>query len=250
MIEPFFLKPNGALAFYLPSASPDSRKMLVICPPLFDEYQRTYKALVALANACASHPQGAHVLRIDYSGTGEAQGDLSESTVDNWLDDISNAIEEGIALTGADKIYLMSVRFSALLTAQCHHSAVNQYIFWDPIETGRFYLQYLNHVNSVLKSEQRNIAKQCNQNLEDIPYVLFEISQKLKKGIEQLSITAILDKCPEKVWVTTTNKEVCENGQFINCDFSGFEYDWPAYHPGEFIPKLVIKNIAQKVLNK
>ncbi|MBC8440661.1 MAG: hypothetical protein H8D87_13400 [Deltaproteobacteria bacterium] len=250
MIEPFFFEPNGALAFYHPSANPDSRHMLIICPPLFDEYQRTYKALVDLANACTSHPQGPHVLRIDYSGTGEAQGVLSDSTAINWLDDINNAIEEGIALTGSDNVDLMGVRFGAILAAQCHHSAVNRYIFWDPIDTGRIYLQWLDHVNSMLRSSQRRIAKEINGEFENIPYVLFGLSQKVKQGMEKLSITKILEQHPEKVWITTTNKKIYESRKYINCDFSGFEYGWPVFHQGDLIPKSVLKNIAQKVLDQ
>jgi hypothetical protein len=250
MIEAFFFGPRGAIAFYNPSADPGSRELLVVCPPLFDEHQRSYRALSDLANACASHPQGAHVLRINYSGTGEAHGLLSDASVHAWLDDINQAIEEGIALTGADHVVLMGVRFGATLAAQCCHPAVVRYIFWDPIDTGREYLQWIDHINAMLKSKHQNLAKQVNRKLENIPYVCFELSQALRQGFEELAIGELCSKYPDKVWISTTSKQTMESGRYRNCEFSGFEYDWPAFHEGNLTPKPVLESIAKKVLKQ
>lgn len=250
MVEPFFFGPRGALAFYHPSAGSVSRSLLIICPPLFDEYQRSYRALADLANACASHPQGPHALRIDYCGTGEAQGLLSEVSIGDWLDDISHAIDEGIALTGADKVILMGVRFGATLAAQCDHSAIVQYLFWDPIDTGREYLGWLEHVNSMLKSKCHTMAKQINRKLENIPYVVFDLTESLRQGFEKLAIESFFEKHHKKVWILTTSKNNIYNGRYPNCEYSGIEYDWPIFHQGNLNPKPVLESIAKRVLKQ
>lgn len=248
MIESFFFGKKGAIGFYHPSADPSSTKLLVICPPFFDEYQRSYRALADLGNACSSHPRGIHVLRIDYYGTGEAQGVLEDVTVDDWIDDIDSAIEEGIALAGAEEVILMGVRFGATLAAQCQHSAIVSYIFWDPMDYGKEFLQWIDHHNDLLACRHKKLAKQVNHKLEDIPYVCFEVSQTLKKGIDDLSIQELYARHADKVWVTTTDKKVMESGRYKNCVFNGYEYDWPIFHDGNLIPKPVLESIVKKVL--
>ena len=248
MIEPFFFGPRNALALYHPSADPACLKLLIICPPLFDEYQRVYKALSDLGNACAAHPRGPHVMRIDYSGTGEAFGELSDATIRDWLDDINCAIDEGRALTGAEEVILAGVRIGATIAAQCRHPAVSQYVFWDPIDTGIEYLQWLQHVNKLIEEKHRKMAEQVNLKHEDIQYVNFELNNKLSQEFKELSVEALRTERPDSVRVVTTDPEIHSSGKYHNCDFSGFEYDWPAFHEGNLTPKPVLETIAKKVL--
>lgn len=250
MIEPFFFGPRGALAFYNSSADPGAINMLVICPPLFDEYKRSYRALADLASACASHPRGPHVLRIDYSGTGEAQGLLSDASAHDWIDDINQAIEEGLALTGADNVMLIGVRFGATLVAQCRHPAVTRYIFWDPVDNGREYLEWINNENAVIKYKHHNMAKQVNHKPENIPYVCFELSQTLRQTFEPLAIKELCSSNPDSVWITTTNRKTAEDRLYPNCEYSGFDYDWPILHEGNLTPKPVLESLAKRVLKK
>lgn len=250
MIEPFFFGKRGALAFYHPSADPSSTELLVVCPPLFDEYRRSYRALSDLANACASHSPGPHVMRIDYSGTGEAEGVLSDATVGDWLDDINLAIEDGMALTGADRVMLMGVRFGATLAAQCRHSAIDNYLLWDPLPTGAEYLRWLEKVDALVKSRHVGLARQINRKREEIPYVCFELSQKMKLEMARLTIDDLYATRAEKTWVVETRRRADQNVGNVKCEFGGFEYDWPEYHEGNLIPKPVLELIAKRVIQR
>jgi hypothetical protein len=250
MIEPFFFGPNKAFAIYHPPANVSSTKLVIICPPLFDEYQRSYRALANLASALASTPQGTHVVRIDYSGTGEALGHLKDATLDGWMTDIYSAIEEGIDLTGADKVILIGVRFGATLASQCRHKSILKYLFWDPIESGEEFLENLSLVDNLVKSRHASFARDFNLKIENIPYTCFDLSNKLKEEINCISTAKLYSEDPEKVFITTTSTVTPTNNDQPERVFSGYKYDWPSFHQGNLIPKQVLERLSEKVLER
>ena len=197
MIEPFFYGQRGALAFYHPSSDPTATRLMVLCPPLFDEYRRTYRALSDLATACATN--GVHVIRIDYSGTGEAQGMLSDVLDREWVDDINLAIEEGIALTGADKTILVGVRFGATLAAQVTHPTVERYVFWDLVEDGPSYLAWLETLEQRAREGHIRLAKMMNRKPEDISYACFHLNDSLAAFFTSLRTDSLLAEPGDRV---------------------------------------------------
>lgn len=58
MFEANFFDTGRLFGMYRPAEDADSDRLLVICPPLFDEYRRCYRALAELAKGCsaAGHP--------------------------------------------------------------------------------------------------------------------------------------------------------------------------------------------------
>lgn len=248
MIEPFFFGPRNAFACYRPSSELASQRLLVICPPLFDEYRRCYRALSDLANACAM--QGMHVIRLDYSGTGESAGTPADFTVKDWIDDIHCAIEEGIALTGAESIALAGVRFGATLAMQCSHQAVKYFVLWDPVASGEEYSQWLSAVDREIDASHRSLAKMANEKFEEMKYELFELGEKLKAGIAALSVNKPADADARPVNVVTTNKTMVDNNEYAHCEFTGFEYDWPRFHEGNLHPTPVLERIARIALQQ
>lgn len=248
MIEPFFFGPNKAFAIYHPPANPAATKLVIICPPFFDEYQRCYRALANLANACASAPQGTHVIRIDYSGTGEAQGVLQDVALDDWLVDIHTAIEEGIELTGANQVIIVGVRFGATLAGQCRHRSISNYLFWDPIDTGKQFLDNINKYDRQIEEQHIRGARDFNCKPENIPYVCFELKQNLKDEIFKISTAKLFTDVPEKIFIITTCPDNNQNVGLPDRLFSGFRYDWPPFHQGNLIPKQVLEKLSLKIL--
>ena len=246
MIEPFFYGDRGALAFYHPSSDHASTRLMVLCPPLFDEYRRTYRALSDLATACATN--GVHVIRIDYWGTGEAKGRLSEVLGHEWVDDIAQAIEEGIHLTGADSAIVVGVRFGATLAAQVNHRAVERYVFWDPVDNGPTYLAWLDQLEQKSRKSHFKLARMMNRQPEDISYACFSLSDSLLTSLASLDTDNFLTSHGDRVWVLSTDEEACNQARYKNCEFTGYDYDWPPYHEGNLTPKPVLESIAQKVL--
>jgi alpha-beta hydrolase superfamily lysophospholipase len=245
MIEPFFFRSEQTIGFYHPSRDPNSVRLLVVCPPLFDEYRRSYRALSELAVACAD--QGVHVLRFDYFGTGESRGLLEQSRLSDWEEDIEAAIKEGIELSGAEEVYLLGVRFGATLAAQSTNLKIRRYIFWNPIMSGKVYLNWLSEVNAEIKQRHKAIALEGNLKLEDISYDNFLLSSDLQDDMAHISINPQDREKSARYFVISTNSSDRSLG-FQHYEFAEMDYDWPGYHDGVLSQKSVLEAIVRRVV--
>ena len=248
MIEPFFFKQDLLFGCYHPAVDFDSSRLLIICPPFFDDYRRSYRALSILANTCAE--QGVHVLRFDYYGTGESQGLLDDASVDGWKDDIYAAIEEGIALSGAGEVVVLGIRFGATLAAQVVHPKISRYLFWDPVTSGIVYLEWLDTVNNILKQQHRELALNARVPFESMSYENFHITSALKNEISSLVFNPTVHGKEEESFIITTDQSVSDAKMYSHCEFPGLHYDWPAYHDGIFLPSPVLEALARRVISR
>lgn len=246
MIEPFFFDRAQLFGCYHPSADPASTRGAIFCPPLFDEYRRTYRALSDLANACAKN--GIHVLRFDFYGTGDSQGILDDASAERWRDDIETAIEELISLTGVDTVILSGVRFGATLASNVEHAAIKRAVFWDPVESGSQYLEWLRRANDQFRQDHEEIARYTGFGFEDIVYENFHLPEQLRQGIRNLALVGEPGSPPTPMHVVTSQKEVAESGRYENCEYPGVEHDWPYFFDGLLAPKPVLEQIAQKIV--
>ena len=154
-------------ANYHPAGRGDGHVLTVICPPLFSEYMHAHSALRKLAIYLSE--EGQNVLRLDYRGTGDSFGDLSEFGVSDWVDDIKLAVQQGRDLSGSREVCLLGVRAGALLACRSMGAlnGVQRLILWDPVPDGARYLQELRDVQSrcieehfYLRRAERAEAKQ------------------------------------------------------------------------------------------
>lgn len=114
----------------------------VLCHSFAEEKLWAHRVYVSLARLLAS--QGYTVLRFDYSGYGDSEGEFENSTIDDQLQDISAAIS-----TLKDKIStpatvgLIGLRYGALLAAMTAetHNEISHLVLWDPVVDMDRYLQ-------------------------------------------------------------------------------------------------------------
>lgn len=245
MIEPFFFRNEQVIGFYHPSSNPNSSRLLVICPPFFDDYRRSYRALSELAIGCAHH--GVHAFRFDFFGTGESMGLLEQATLGDWKRDILSAIDEGIELSGADEVYLLGIRFGATLAAQVKHRKLRRYIFWDPVISGRNYLEWLHQVDRGIGLRHKKIATDGNLKFEKIPFENFRLSPALKQGISSIFIDPKSSESSAPYIVISTNRADSSLG-FKDYEYAGIDYDWPEYHNGVILQKPVLEAIVGRVI--
>ena len=158
-MEPFYFESNGEQLFavYHPAQDAFSQKAILICPPIYAEYFRTYRFLRNLANAWSL--SGYHVMRFDYSGTGDSSGDWADAGPTRWLGDIEAATAELKDISGCTQIDLAGARFGATLAllSACNSKATNRVVIWDPVINGREYVASLlrTHARLLGKSDQR-----------------------------------------------------------------------------------------------
>lgn len=116
---------------------------VLLCPPIGHEYLRTHWLWRQLALRLSS--VGFHVLRFDYSGTGDSWGDVRDVALATWVDDVHGAAEELRDESAARSLSLVGLRFGATLAtlAVGREIECEQLVLCDPVIRGREYLDSL-----------------------------------------------------------------------------------------------------------
>lgn len=128
---------------HLPQGKNTREFNVVLCSPIGQEYtwshRTSYQLAVQLSRA------GFHVLRFDYFGCGDSEGDFEQGGWIQWTKDIHTAIEEMQRRIGIKSICLIGLRIGATLALEaagnCHH--IMSMILWEPVFNGRLYLKEL-----------------------------------------------------------------------------------------------------------
>jgi uncharacterized protein len=145
-MKPFYFGAPERPLFGIYSAPRDhspSRSALVLCYPFGPEYVRAHRALRETSYHLAQ--KGHHALRFDYFGCGDSSGSSEEGTIDLWLEDIAQAVEELRESSGISRVSLLGLRFGATLAAVAasRNPTIDRLVLWDPIVSGATYLEEL-----------------------------------------------------------------------------------------------------------
>lgn len=241
MMEPFIFGEKQLFGVFYPSGNFSSDNLVVVCPPLFDEYRRTYRALGEFAAACAK--KGYHALRFDYSGTGDSGGMLEDiGSIDAWLEDIDSAIEEGLNLSGASQVCLVGVRWGGTLACLCQHDAVEKTLVWDGIENGSDYTSWLKHVDSSLADDHRPIAKTAGNGQVTDDYRMFALADSMLESMDRVRIDETRKAITKFLSQSDKNKK-STRGDSIELNFN---YDWPTFD-SLIRPMLALRQILDHV---
>lgn len=144
--EPFYFSNAGARLFgvYHPSglAGP-AQAAVVICAPWGPEYVRAHRALRQLALRLTRC--GCGVIRFDYTGCGDSEGDDEQVGLEQWRSDIDAAIGEARRRSGARRVFLVGLRLGAALAwrAAEQREDVAGLVLWEPVLAGAAYLDEL-----------------------------------------------------------------------------------------------------------
>src|SRR5262249_28071426 len=113
------------------------------CYPIGQEYMRIHRTYFELARSLAAG--GRYVLRFDYFGCGDSAGETSAGSLDQWREDIRQAVRELCARTVASAVYLVGARVAAHLAMDvaCTTGDVTGMVLWEPIVSGADYLAAL-----------------------------------------------------------------------------------------------------------
>lgn len=145
----FFGPPERQLFGYhhVPRGTPTGAA--VLCPPWAREYQYAHRAFHFLAKRLAA--RGCHVLRFDYSGTGDSWGASTEANTERWAEDIALAVGELRTMSGLEHVDLVGLRVGAFLAAQATADipGVRRIVLWDPIMEGEAWLRELGVAGAV-----------------------------------------------------------------------------------------------------
>jgi exosortase A-associated hydrolase 2 len=146
---PFYFPSNGHSLFGMlhePAAAP-SRVPFVFCHPLCEEKLWAHRVFVSFARQLAV--EGHPVLRFDYMGNGDSDGDFSAVSLQTIAADVRAATDVARQKTGADKVNLLGLRFGGLIASLVAEEldTVERLLLWAPVVDGSRYMQELLRIN-------------------------------------------------------------------------------------------------------
>jgi pimeloyl-ACP methyl ester carboxylesterase len=139
-MQPAFFGSSEARLFGVyqaPLGNRDRESGVLLCYPGPQEYMRCHWAFRKLAALLAR--DGFHVLRFDYSGTGDSAGETGSGSLAAWRLDIASALQELKDLGGLRRVSLVGFRLGAALAAQAPLK-LRDLVLWEPVLDGRAHL--------------------------------------------------------------------------------------------------------------
>jgi len=172
---------------------------VVLCPAIGQDYMRTHRGLKQLAIQLSKC--GFHVLRFDYFGTGDSGGESTEATLEQWINDAGEAIEELKDNAGVRQVSLIGIRLGAAIAAQAAqaHPEVDSLILWDPVVTGAAYLE-----------ELIRLGEPAGMNGAVPPGTVgvsgFPLTPSLTSGLRQIDLPGIVEPMAEHVLLVVSEE--------------------------------------------
>jgi len=142
--EAFFFGEPGSRLFgvlHRPAEAADRiRSASVICAPFGDERTSTHRLMVEWARVLAA--DGFHVLRFDYRGYGDSDGEFEDHTIEDHLADTARALSEVEERSNLECGLLCGLRLGATLAAitACRNNRNPSLVLWEPVISGSEYV--------------------------------------------------------------------------------------------------------------
>lgn len=173
MAETPFFFPNGNYRLFgilYEPKEPSKKEGFVFCDPFAEEKLWAQRVMVNFARelAYAGYP----VLRFDYMGTGDSEGEFEECSIETKLSDIHCAIKTlQEKVHGVKSLGLVGLRFGATLAtlAAANGEEIKKLILWDPILNGASYMTELLRINLATQSA---VYKEIRHNTEALIQIM------------------------------------------------------------------------------
>jgi pimeloyl-ACP methyl ester carboxylesterase len=136
-----------AYALHRDSASRDG---LVICNALGEEAKSSFAVLNRLSRDLWR--RGWSVCRFDYAGTGDSEGEFSDTLPENWIGDALSAVADFRRASSPRSLVLMGLRLGANVAARAtdrlrEKRGVAALALWEPILDVAKYIRHLTWTN-------------------------------------------------------------------------------------------------------
>jgi len=152
--------------------------------------------------------EGFHVMRFDWSGTGDSWGSTSDGTVSRWLDDVSLAERELRDASGAASITLIGLRLGAAMGAlACARGmSVDHLVLWEPVVDGSTYIKELEMLDA---RENTRLLHRVAQGGDEIAGYLFP--RELRSAIARIDLCSAPPRAPKRITIVagTVREDHC-----------------------------------------
>ncbi len=211
-IRGFLLNRRGKRLYYCFHSVEKARSAWLFCNPFLEEKTFTHPLYVNLARQFAHAGQA--VLRFDYEGDGDSEGDTSTVSLHDWQNDIVDMA----ALLQRDhhisELRLFGVRLGASLACLTAATLRAQSVLaWEPIVRGESYLQECLMLNLTTQlatykkvNDDRKSLLQRLHNGETVNISGYDISHRLSDELQQMDLTSTIAQLPCPVHIVAVQK--------------------------------------------
>jgi pimeloyl-ACP methyl ester carboxylesterase len=160
-----------------------SGKVVLLCYPGVQEYNMAHWAFRRLSAMLAR--EGFHVLRFDWSGTGDSWGQTADATPETWVGDVRDAVQELRDASGASSLAIVGMRLgAAMATIACADRVVaDELVLWEPVVRGRRYIEELEDLDA---RENTRLLKRVPARRREL--VGFPFPDHLRAAIEHVNL--------------------------------------------------------------
>lgn len=153
---------------------------------------------------------GFHVLRFDYYGCGDSGGEDEDADINQWLEDVSTAIEEIKESSGLAKVSLVGFRLGATLSALAgsRRNDVDRVVLWDPVVNGQTYVEDLLNMHQEWGENNLPDPDYISKNNGNFEIMGFPLTTKLRSGLERINLLNIEKQIADQVYLVKSGKSV------------------------------------------
>lgn len=212
----FGVSPKRLYGFHHPPmVSRDKSSAVVICAPIGQEYFQSHRVMCHLAVLLSR--AGFHVLRFDYFGCGDSEGDFDQGSLAQWTKDIHIAIDEIRNRSKLTRVSLIGLRIGATLALRAAVDSlhVDSVILWQPVADGRLYLEGLIEIHQRdCREEDCQKRKLLTPSVMEMPSEIlgFPMTPELRRELEMIDLDALKLRPDINVLVFCNNETGCVNG--------------------------------------
>lgn len=199
--RPIRFGPSGHELFamlHTPPGTAVARPGVVLCPPLGQEAIRAHRTFKVLAERLAR--AGHTVLRLDYFGSGDSDGDDSQLTMSGMAADIAAADTQLREIAKARDTIWIGLRLgaaAALQAVQLSGIKPVQVLLWDPIFDGPSYLEVLRSGHSKALQDSFYLKPRNIPEAADVLEALgFAIGPAFENELRALSVARLAEPIP------------------------------------------------------
>jgi hypothetical protein len=174
--------------YYPPSENAGLEPAVLICPPIGNEYVRSYNAIRKLCERLAQN--GIPVLKFDYCGLGDSYGDGLRGNVGEWRENIRAAAAELSRQSGHSQITIVGLRLGAALAAglPLDTVGVKNFVLWDPVIDGVDYLAELERAHRLCLTDTFRFRRTQRNRLTNTERLGFRYPLAMQQSIAELNL--------------------------------------------------------------
>ena len=223
-MDPFFFGASTQAlygVYHHPNKKTARNEAILICPTYGQEYMRAHRANKQLATTLAK--QGFHVLRFDYRGTGDSSGEVENTTINNWLEDIVTAVEELRDTAGTNTVHIIGLRLGALLASSAATNKklnIKKLVLWDPIISGESYDQELQaEINKNNETENKPIDKNSTLHFHGFP-----LSKEMRADLSAINLCEFKPHAKRIMHIVSRESENADKLKAAWSDAPAYQY--------------------------